>query len=176
MPRRYIREPAIELRCSKIHGLGVFAVQPFRHHQSFGLALELGYQKRLVPWSHVDGCSTILREKIYSFCFGTPDGFVPPPYSDFERLTVACYMNHSCDGNVGFSRTGKFIAIRPITAGEELVYDYALAEGNPDFQIIECRCGSSVCRGVVTGHDWRQLSPRMTQYILPTIRQLVSAM
>jgi hypothetical protein len=37
--------------------------------------------------------------------------------------------------------------------GPELTIDYALFLGDPGF-VMECRCGTGVCRGAVRGTDW----------------------
>jgi hypothetical protein len=47
------------------------------------------------------------------------------------------------------------VARRDIGAGEELTVDYALFTALPVAVIEGCRCGSPVCRGAVTGNDWR---------------------
>jgi hypothetical protein len=48
------------------------------------------------------------------------------------------------------------VARRDIAAGEELTLDYALGSGNPQWSMEDCNCGSPLCRGRVTGNDWRQ--------------------
>jgi hypothetical protein len=107
-----------------------------------------------VYWKEVEGESPSIREKIDQFCIGTPQGFVPPPDNNFNELTPDWYMNHHCHGKVGFDNEGNFVAIHFIQTGEELTYDYGLAESNPNF-FMTCNCGDSNCRKVVTGNDWR---------------------
>ena len=106
------------------------------------------------------------------FCIGTPEGFIPPENMDFENMPVEWYMNHSCDGNIGFNDNGDFIALRDIKKGEELSYDYGLAESNPRFKMA-CTCGSKKCRKLVTGNDWKNLKFRKTHlnYMLPRLRR-----
>ncbi|MBV8360450.1 MAG: SET domain-containing protein-lysine N-methyltransferase [Deltaproteobacteria bacterium] len=126
---------------------------------------------RLVSWKYFDELHPDVQEKIKAFCIGTPDGFIPPPKLDFNRLSIEWYMNHSCDGNIGFDMNGDFIARREISKGEELTYDYALAESNPNFR-MQCRCGSSNCRSVITGDDWKTpgFQLRNASYMLPRLR------
>ena len=77
------------------------------------------------------------------------------------------YVNHSCDPNTGW-RTGPagrlgLHARRPIAPGEEITWDYAMAEA--DFVIdgkprsFACRCGTSLCRRTIEG-GWSGLSAK----------------
>jgi len=62
-------------------------------------------------------------------------------------------VNHSCDPNCGILGSSVLVAIRPIAAGEELCYDYAMSDGSP-YDEFECSCGTALCRGHITGDDW----------------------
>lgn len=57
------------------------------------------------------------------------------------------YVNHSCEPNT-FMRCCRgrveFYSLRPVEAGEELTCDYGETHHNG---ALECRCGSSRCRG-----------------------------
>ena len=44
--------------------------------------------------------------------------------------------------------------MRDIQAGEELCHDYAMARSLT--YELKCRCGSNLCRGIVTGEDWKR--------------------
>jgi len=70
-----------------------------------------------------------------------------------------------------FNAQGDFVARRPVKQGEELTYDYGLAESNPRFR-MHCTCGTRRCRKVITGNDWR--TPRFRaenlKYMLPALR------
>ena len=60
---------------------------------------------------------------------------------------TAMFINHSCDPNCETEEIdGRvwIIAIRRITAGEELTYDYYLYDGDEDE--AACNCGSKNCR------------------------------
>jgi hypothetical protein len=125
----------------------------------------------MISWSHLAKFDGPVREKIEAFCIGTPDGFIPPNDLDFNRLSVDWYLNHSCNGNVGFNRKGDFVARRKIEKGEELTYDYALAESNPRFR-MKCNCAERQCRQIITGNDWRVPAFREAnlEYMLPRLR------
>lgn len=72
---------------------------------------------------------------------------------------------------MGFNEDGDFAARKDIQRDEELTYDYALAESNPDFR-MECKCGASNCRGIITGNDWRDPAFRAANvnWMLPRLR------
>lgn len=58
-------------------------------------------------------------------------------------------MNHSCDPNCGVGFNGKnwvYKAFKDIKAGEELTYDYAMANYKVE-NFPKCLCESSKCRG-----------------------------
>jgi RimJ/RimL family protein N-acetyltransferase len=61
--------------------------------------------------------------------------------------------NHSCDSNLWMLDERTVAARRDIATGEELTLDYALFSVAPEWR-MECRCGRTLCRGVVTGNDW----------------------
>ncbi|OXU28648.1 hypothetical protein TSAR_004817 [Trichomalopsis sarcophagae] len=77
------------------------------------------------------------------------------------------FVNHSCEPNCemqkwsvhGLPRMALF-ALRDITAGEELTYDYNFALFNPS-EGQECRCGSEGCRGVIGGKSQRVARPAL---------------
>ncbi len=172
---RASRKVLIELRPSKVDtgGVGVFAITDIRKGEKVADGINEEDYKQLIPWKNVARYDRRLYKKVRDFCLGTPGGFIPPEGLDFNRLSVEWYFNHSCDGNIGFDNKGDFVAIRKIKKGEELTYDYALAESNPKFK-MRCRCNSKNCRGVVTGNDWKnkKLRSEKSKYMLPRLRTL----
>ena len=64
-------------------------------------------------------------------------------------------MNHSCDANLWMRDEVTVVARRDIAAGEELTQDYALYTTSPTWSMKPCRCGTPVCRRVITGNDWQ---------------------
>lgn len=77
------------------------------------------------------------------------------------------YINHSCDPNV-YVRTRAGVrhvfALRKITRGDEITYDYAV-NGDNDGTFL-CHCGANICRGIYQGNFF--LLPRERQrYYLP---------
>lgn len=161
----------IELRPSNISGVGVFAVMPIRKGRKIADGINEGDYATLVRWKFLKHFDGSIQEKVRDFCIGTPDGFIPPANLDFNNLSIEWYLNHSCDGNVGFNQDGDFVAIKDIRKGKELTYDYGLVESNPKFR-MQCRCGSKNCREVITGNDWRDDGFRSSKvrYMLPALR------
>lgn len=161
----------IELGISAIEGVGVFAVGAVtkREKVADGIA-DVDYSS-LIQWHLFGDFDEGVRRKIMDFCIGTPEGFIPPNDFDFNKLSVEWYLNHSCKGNCGFNDDGDFIAIRQIEAGEELTYDYGLAESNPNF-LMTCACGNSDCRKIITGNDWKdeEFQVKNREIMLPRLR------
>ena len=63
------------------------------------------------------------------------------------------FINHSCDPTCGLSGASVLVALRDLEPGDPITYDYATSNGS-DFDEFECQCGTALCRGKITGHDW----------------------
>lgn len=63
-------------------------------------------------------------------------------------------FNHSCDPNLGVQGQITLVAMRDIKQGEEVCFDYSMVDMSDADEFV-CRCGSRLCRGRVTGEDWR---------------------
>jgi hypothetical protein len=146
----------LELRPSRIHlrGVGVFAVRNITRGAKIADGVSEEDFESLVPWGEFRTYDAKVQGEVMAFCIGTPDGFIPPPENDFDKLSIEWFLNHSCEGNCGFDSEGDFVALRNILEGEEICYDYALIETNPQFS-MRCECASAKCRGVITGNDWK---------------------
>jgi hypothetical protein len=81
------------------------------------------------------------------------DDFYLAPRIPAEVDDMSVFINHSCDPNVGFRGQVVYVALRDIRVGEELCHDYAM-ERSDDYA-LDCRCGSPLCRGKVSGEDWK---------------------
>jgi uncharacterized protein len=80
------------------------------------------------------------------------------------------YGNHSCDPNLWWANAYTLVARRPIGTGEEVTSDYATSTAVAGFAMA-CACGSSLCRGVITGEDWRlpELQARYGDHWVPVL-------
>ena len=144
MPASWL-DSRLKIRPSRIHGRGTFATAPIATGET------------VTVWEH-----RVLHE---------PDVRAAPPGERWRRgdgvsvwvppndLTNAeHFLNHSCDPNVWMSNEVTLVTRRDIARNEELMSDYALWELDPAWvSRFRCRCGSSMCRGVVTGRDWQSL-------------------
>jgi RimJ/RimL family protein N-acetyltransferase len=84
-------------------------------------------------------------------------------------------VSHSCDSNLCMLDARTVGARRDIAVGEELTLDYALFSVAPDWH-MDCHCGSSLCRGIVTGKDWRssELQERYAGHFSPFINARIA--
>lgn len=136
------RSPKVEVRTSPMGGRGVFAREPIE--QGEVVAVKVG---------HVVQTAEVLRltEEIGDFSLQIHDDFFLSPRTAEEVDDSVIMINHSCDANVGFEGV-TYVAIRDIELDEELCHDYAMMRTAP--YELDCLCGATTCRGVVTHHDW----------------------
>jgi hypothetical protein len=87
------------------------------------------------------------------------------------------FINHSCDPNVGLEGQIALVALQRILPGEEVTIDYAMCDGSP-YDEFECACGSPICRGRVTGDDWRNpiLWERYAGHFSPYLERRIKAL
>ena len=87
------------------------------------------------------------------------------------------YINHSCDPNCGLDGQITIVAMHTIRPGDEVTIDYAMCDGSP-YDEFDCACGSSQCRGRVTGNDWRDptLWKRYAGHFSPYLQRRINAL
>jgi hypothetical protein len=124
------------IRRSKIHADGVFTT--------------CAIKKRAVVTEYTGprltnaGADEIYDHSPRTYLFGLIDG-----EHVIDGDGIAAFINHSCDPNCEADEVkGRVIirAIRRVSAGEELAYDYNLYDGDPDDAAL-CFCGAKSCRG-----------------------------
>ena len=145
IPLSYL-SPKTEVRDSKIHGRGLFAIADIAKDEIVA-----------VKGGHIVDRKT-LREKIAPRLGPVEiqidyDLFIAP-VSDEERELSMLYSNHSCNPNLGLRGEITFVAMRDIRAGEELTHDWAMTDD--DDYSVECNCGAPDCRKILTGKDWQR--------------------
>ena len=162
------RSPKTEVRESAIHGHGLFATGDISEHEIVA-----------VKGGHIVDRKT-LREKITPVLgpveIQIGDDLFIAPVSDQERELSMLYSNHSCDPNLGVRGEITFVAMRDIRTGEELTHDWAMTDD--DDYSVECKCGTSRCRGLLTGKDWHRpdLQKRYSGYFSPyLVRKIMLA-
>jgi len=102
-----------------------------------------------------------------------------------ERLYLASltpdeppdFINHSCEPNAGLEGQLAIVALQRIHPGEEVTIDYAMCDGTA-YDEFECACGSPICRGRVTGEDWRNpiLWERYAGHFSPYLERRIKAL
>ena len=124
-------------------GFGVFARQPI----SAGEIVTI-WGGRIISGDQFDQVPPELRHSIVQI----EENFYTLTAGELEPVD---YTNHSCNANVGMSGQIALVAMRPIEAGEEVCFDYAMTDGSP-YDEFDCACGAPNCRGRVTGDDWQR--------------------
>lgn len=84
--------------------------------------------------------------------------------------------NHSCDPNTWMKDEVTIIARRKIKPGEELTIDYTVFVLNINYKMPgECKCGSKLCRKIITGNDWKNksLQKKYENHFSPLINKLI---
>ena len=143
-------------------GWGVYARVPLRKGELLVL-----WGGRIFAESELDPAMPNFTQRVLQieegFYLVTPE---PPEPSD--------RFNHSCNPNAGFTGQIGLVAMRDITAGEEVCLDYAMCDTTPYDEFI-CSCGAETCRGNITGEDWKRpdLRERYAGYYMPYLQRRI---
>ena len=144
---RRAKNPLFEVRNSRVHGYGVFALRRIRkgarvvEYLGDRVSHEIA-NARYEDKDPRDGHTflfTVDAKTVIDAGVGGND---------------ARFINHGCNPNCEAVDIGKRIfieAVRTIQPGEELAYDYGIQRDHddpPDVDVIfACRCGAAKCRG-----------------------------
>ncbi|NQZ85489.1 MAG: SET domain-containing protein-lysine N-methyltransferase [Nanoarchaeales archaeon] len=137
----------VEIRKSKINGTGVFALRNF-------------LKKEIILF--LDG--EIWKKKNYEEYDENLDPRGGPisrcdKYNYFLKSNSSwVYINHNCDSNSGLINDKTLVAKRDIKKGEEITQDYSTLDieaikGGKKRLDMECECGSTKCRRIITSFD-----------------------
>lgn len=140
------RSPKTEVCQSKIHGRGLFANADIAK----GAVVA-------VKGGHIVNGETLRREitpRLGPVEIQIGDDLFIAPVTDEELELSMLYTNHACDPNIGLRGEVTFVAMRDISAGEELTHDWAMTDD--DDYLVECNCGARNCRKTLTGKDWQR--------------------
>ena len=135
--------PKTEKRHSNIDGRGLFAREQISKGET--VVVKRGYVMSRAERDEVEYRIGPAEIQIME------DMFIGP-ITQTEREGGMIHLNHSCDPNVGVQGQIAFVAMREIAADEELTIDYAMTDD--EAYEMECNCRTSLCRQVITGHDW----------------------
>ena len=158
------RSPKIEIRDDTLAGRGVVAIADIAKDEI--VAIKAGH---VITRAELDEAVAGAGD----FALQIDDDFYIAPKTLDEVLDMSVMINHSCDPNVGFRGQVVYVAMRDIAAVEELSHDYAM-ERSDDYS-LDCHCGSSLCRGKVTGEDWKlpELQARYGEYFSIYLRRKI---
>jgi uncharacterized protein len=151
-PRDSWLSPKIEFRASVIHGTGTYAKAPIRRDEVVEIWGEYSNGDRTVEYTSDTAKADAAERQGKAVMRWDTD-----LYSIEDKgADEGYFINHSCDSNLWFWDAFTVEARRDIEPGEELTLDYALFEWEDEYvAITDCRCGSAMCRGTITGSDWR---------------------
>lgn len=139
----------IQVRRSGVHGKGVFALQPIAAGERV-----IEYKGELISWPEAQRRHPHdPADPNHTFYFHIDDAHViDAKYGG----NVARWINHACEPNCESDATGGRVfikALRDLSAGEELFYDYGLVIDERYTPRLKkeyaCRCGASTCRGTM---------------------------
>ena len=138
--------PKIEKRLSGIEGRGLFAKAPISKGE-------------MVVVKGGDVMTTDQRNKVSEYMGPSEIQIAADlhigPTTPEDREGGMMHLNHSCEPNLGLQGQIVFVALRDIAQDEELTFDYAMTDDDPH-EAMQCNCGASLCRGTVTGRDWKR--------------------
>jgi hypothetical protein len=143
----------IQVRRSGVHGKGVFALRPIAAGEPV-----IEYTGERITWKEaLRRHPHDTKDPNHTFYFHIDDGHV---IDALYGGNASRWINHACEPNCeADEQDGRvFIrALRDISPGEELYYDYGLVIDERYTPKLKkeyaCRCGSPICRGTM-------LSPR----------------
>src|SRR5579883_2087632 len=153
LPRRWqsdmTRQPLFEVRGSRVHGLGAFALRRIRKGTRIieYLGERVSHQEADRRYESKDA------NDAHTFLFIVDSKTVIDAGVDGND---ARFLNHSCNPNcesVIENRRVFIEAIRTIEPGEEMTYDYQIQREEDDppgiDEVFACHCGFPQCRGTM---------------------------
>jgi SET domain-containing protein len=143
-PLSYISSKAA-VKESRIHGKGLFAIEPITKGEI--VCVKGGYIFNRQTLNSLPDWYRAAEVPI------ADDLFIGPLHQE-ERQGSMIFSNHSCEPNIGVQGQIVFVAMRDISAGEELTHDWSTTDDD-DYE-LECNCGALRCRKIITGQDWRR--------------------
>jgi SET domain-containing protein len=155
---RVVRKDAVKVRVwvhkSRIAGLGLFAAQDIKKGTRI-----LPYIGEKIPKD--ESTKRLAQGNAYLFTFND--------HYDIDGKTLkntARFINHSCAPNCDVditTRTIWIVALRDISEGEELTYNYGYDFDPDSFHDFPCHCGTTQCCGYILAQQYWSLIPQTSQ-------------
>ena len=139
------------IRSSAIHAAGCYTTSPIAKG-----ARVVEYTGPLINKEEAD---SRYENKPITYLFAIGDGT-----EVIDGHGTAMFINHSCDANCETEEIDGHVwitAIRNISAGAELCYDYCLYDG--DEEDAPCNCGARRCRGSMFSPEELQRRKQLTR-------------
>lgn len=177
MNEKYLSHTWVDSRLrtgqSRIDGTGIFAAKDIRSGEL------------LMIWGGVVISQQEYTERMDQYRYSTlvqidDDRYLGLRADDLSD-SMDEYLNHSCDPNSWLMDEVTVAARRDIRAGEEVTMDSALwnaDDGEEYSENGECKCGSALCRKIITPYDWKrpELQQRYAGHFSPFIARRIKEM
>jgi uncharacterized protein len=124
--RMALNAHAIAIGESRIHGLGMIALEPFS------------------PGDVITTLTGPLIRGVFAREAG-PNWVGIGPGTWIDPDAHIAHLNHSCAPNAAFGRHRRLIATQRIARGDEVTADYSTTECDPKWQ-MDCGCSAPHCR------------------------------
>lgn len=124
----------IIVKKSKINGTGIFAGQIINKGDFF-----CNIKGEYIKWVYNEKTD---RNKCANWVGIGKNLWINPAYPLSQ-------LNHSCNPNIGLRGRIRFYALKDINFGDEITFDYSIAEEEIEWT-MKCHCGSINCRKTVT--------------------------
>jgi uncharacterized protein len=128
---------ALIIRSSAIHAAGCYTTAPIRKGTRV-----TEYDGPRITKEEAD---ELYKDAPVTYLFGLGDGSIV-----IDGHSMAMFINHSCQPNCETEEIDGRVwitAIRNISAGDEITYDYCLYDGGEEECL--CNCGAAKCRGTM---------------------------
>jgi uncharacterized protein len=156
--------PKVAVRDAARKGLGLFAIDSIRAGETLA-----GWGGEVMDRAAFDALSE--HRRTHALQIDEHLYMVGP-----EEPDPADLANHSCEPNAGIVGNILLVAMGEIAPGEEVCFDYAMADTD-DYDEFVCECGAPTCRRLITGGDWRlpELQERYRGFMSSYLERRIAA-
>lgn len=93
-------------------------------------------------------------------------------YLDTEE--PARFVNHSCEPNAGIKNNVVLVAIKDITKGEEVYFDYSTTMDEDEWT-MECGCGNKNCRKIIKDFKYLPVKEKRKYLKLNVVQHFIAS-